>query len=305
MSIRFTLKKLSGSDASVIENAVTAAGGKQLTSAVNFEVEAVSKAGQAVPLEMGATYVSRDITMDKTVDPKKATGVQVMSGTNQLRFVPTLFVTKDGKTTATLKRNGNSVYTVVENNKSFNDLTNHWAKADIELLANKFVVDGVSDNRFEADRSITRAEFAALLVHALGLNPAAAQIDFKDVAAADWFADAVGTAAVAGLLSGYEDGTFRPNKEITREEQAAMVIRAMKYAGFDASVTSAKRDEMLATFKDANKIVWAKSEMAAAIQAGLMNGMTANSLESESYATRAQTVVILKRFLIKANFLNE
>jgi len=79
----------------------------------------------------------------------------------------------------------------------------------------------------------------------------------------------------------------------------------MKYAGMDTRITSAKRDETLASFLDANKIVWAQSEMAMAVQSGLMNGMTADSLASGSFATRAQTVVILKRLLIKANFLNE
>lgn len=305
LRIRFTLKKLSGSEASVIDNAIIAAGGKPLTSAVNFEVEAVSKAGQAVPVELGTTYVSRIIILDKAIDPKKATGAQVIPGTNQLRFVPTLFATKDGKTTATLIHNSNSLYAVVENNKSFDDLTNHWAQADIELLANKLVVDGVSDSRFEADRPITRAEFAALLVRALGLNMEAARTNFKDVAAADWFAEVVVPAAAAGLLSGYEDGTFRPNQKITREEQAAMVVRAMKYVGMDTSVTSTKRDETLASFQDANKIIWAQSEMAAAIQSGLMNGMTDNTLASGSYANRAQAVVILKRLLNKANFLND
>nr|WP_275690991.1 glycerophosphodiester phosphodiesterase family protein [Paenibacillus aceris] len=305
VSIRMTLKKLSGTDAASIDNAITAAGSKPLTSAVSFEVEAVSQTGQSVPVKLGATYVSRDIMLDKAVDPKKATGAQLMPGTNELRFVPTLFVTKDGKTTATLKRSGNSVYTVVENNKSFHDLKDHWAKMDIELLANKLVVEGVDDNRFEADRSITRAEFAALLVRALGLDYAASTIDFKDITANDWFGQAVGTAAAAGLLSGYEDGTFRPNKEITREEQAAMVIRAMKYAGIDPSVTSAQQAAALAPFEDADRIVWAKAEMAAAVQAGLMNGMTANTLASDGYATRAQTAAMLKRLLVKANFINE
>ncbi|WP_173224413.1 glycerophosphodiester phosphodiesterase family protein [Paenibacillus alba] len=306
LRIRFTLKKLDGQDASVVDQAISAAGGKPMTAAVHFEVEAANQAGQTAPVTLGATYASRTILLDKAIDPKKATGVQVIPGTNRLRFVPTLFVTKDGKTTATLIHNQNGVFTIVENHKSFSDLTNHWAKADIELLANKLVVDGVSDSRFEADRSITRAEFAALLVRSLGLSMEASKTtSFKDVAASDWFADVAGSAASAGLLSGYEDGTFRPNQEITREEQAAMVVRAMSFVGIDTRVSSAKRDETLASFQDADQIIWAQSEMAAAIQLGLMNGMAADTLASSSYATRAQSVVMLKRLLVKANFLNE
>ncbi|NOU96460.1 hypothetical protein GC093_25055, partial [Paenibacillus sp. LMG 31456] len=306
MSIRFTLQKLNGSDAAEVQGAIAALGGKQAADAIHFEVEAVNKAGQSVRVTLGSTYVSREIAVNKTIDPKKATGVRIMPGSNQLRFVPTLFFTKDGITTATIKRNGNSVYTIVENNKSFADLANHWAKEDIKLLANKLVVDGVSDNRFEADRPITRAEFAALLVRALAMDPAAAKASFSDVKDADWYAEAVATAVSAGIISGYEDGAFRPNKEITREEQAAMIIRAMTYVGVDTGITQAqsKLGDILAPFKDAGKIVWAKSEIAAAIQSGLMNGMTTDTLESGSHATRAQSVVLLKRFLSKVNFIN-
>lgn len=304
VSIRFTLTKLNANDAAAVQSAVAAAGGKQAAAPVEFEVEAVSKTGQTIPVPFGSTYVSRDIILNRTVDSSKATGVQYVLETKQLRFVPTLFTTKDGKTTATLKRNGNSVYTVIENNKSFADMTGHWAKADVELLANKLVVDGVTDNRFDAERPITRAEFAALLVRALGLTPAPAKASFSDVSAGDWYAEAAATAAEAGILGGYEDGTFRPNSKITREEQAAMVIRAMAYAGIDAKVSQAKQGEILASFKDAGQVVWAKAELAAAIQAGLMNGMTADTLESGGFATRAQSAAMLKRFLIKANFIN-
>ncbi|MGQ5390373.1 glycerophosphodiester phosphodiesterase family protein [Paenibacillus sp. M.A.Huq-84] len=306
LSIQFTLQKLSGSEAAAVQDAIAATGGKQAADAVHFEVEAINKAGQTVRITLGATYVSREIAVNKAIDPKKATGVRMMPGSNQLRFVPSLFFTKDGITTAIMKRNGNSVYTVVENNKTFADLANHWAKEDIELLANKLVVDGVSDSRFEADRSITRAEFAALLVRSLAMDPAAIKASFSDVKDADWYAEAVATAVSAGIISGYEDGTFRPNKEITREEQAAMIIRAMTYAGVDAGMIQAqnKLGDILAPFKDAGKIVWAKTEIAAAIQSGLMNGMTVDTLESGSHATRAQSAVLLKRFLSKVNFIN-
>ncbi|MCR8631346.1 glycerophosphodiester phosphodiesterase family protein [Paenibacillus radicis (ex Xue et al. 2023)] len=306
LSIQFILQKLSGSEAAAVQDAIAAMGGKQAADAVHFEVEAINKAGQTVRITLGATYVSREIAVNKAIDPKKATGVRIIPGSNELRFVPSLFFTKDGITTAIMKRNGNSVYTVVENNKTFADLANHWAKEDIELLANKLVVDGVSDSRFEADRSITRAEFAALLVRSLAMDPAAIKASFSDVKDADWYAEAVATAVSAGIISGYEDGTFRPNKEITREEQAAMIIRAMTYAGVDAGMIQAqnKLGDILAPFKDAGKIVWAKTEIAAAIQSGLMNGMTADTLESGSHATRAQSAVLLKRFLSKVNFIN-
>ncbi|QJD84974.1 glycerophosphodiester phosphodiesterase family protein [Cohnella herbarum] len=304
LSIRVTLQKLSGSDAAAVENSVTAAGGTPVAGTVKFEVEAVNQEGKSVAVSFGSTYVSRDIVLNKVVDPSKATGVQIFPGTNRMKFVPTLFYTKDGKTTATLKRNGNSLYTVIENNISFADMANHWAKAEVELLANKLVVNGVSANRFDGDRNINRAEFAALLVRALSLDPAKATTKFHDVNSAAWYAEDVATAVSAGLVSGYKDGTFRPDQEITRQELATMAIRALAYAGVDTTISADKQAEMLSRFKDVQAVGWGNSEMAAALNVGLLKGTTANTLGSESYATRAQSAVVLKRLLSKANFIN-
>ncbi|MEW9698564.1 glycerophosphodiester phosphodiesterase family protein [Paenibacillus sp. SI8] len=303
LSLRFTLQKLSGKEAAAAQRSVSAAGGTQVADVLNFEVEAVSD-GKSLVIPFGSTYVSREIGLNKVVDSSKATGVQILPETNGIRFVPALFFTKDGKTTAELKRNGNSIYTVIENNKSFADMANHWAKADVELLANKLVVEGVSANRFDGDRHISRAEFASLLVRALSLDPGTAKTTFHDVDAGAWYAKDVATAASAGLISGYADGTFRPSDEIIREELAAMVIRAFAYVGIDTKISTAKQTEVLQMFKDSNRIVWARTEMAAAVSAGLMNGMTSDKLDSGGHTTRAQAAVVLKRFLSKAKFIN-
>lgn len=83
-----------------------------------------------------------------------------------------------------------------------------------------------------------------------------------------------------------------------------MMVRALAFAGIDTGVSQAKQNEALAGFKDANAIGWAKAEVAAALQAGLMNGMTSDTIDPGSAATRAQSAVLLKRFLSKAGFIN-
>ncbi|UUZ83996.1 S-layer homology domain-containing protein [Paenibacillus sp. P26] len=90
-----------------------------------------------------------------------------------------------------MKRNGGSVYAVVEMNKTFTDISGHWAESNIKLLANKLVVDGVSDSLFQPERGITRAEFAALVVRSLGLDTSSTSTSFKDVSSSDWFASVV------------------------------------------------------------------------------------------------------------------
>ncbi|WP_163857524.1 S-layer homology domain-containing protein [Paenibacillus elgii] len=69
-------------------------------------------------------------------------------------------------------------------------------------------------------------------------------------------------------------------------------------------LSQAKQSEVLKPFKDGGSLGWAKAEVTAAIHAGLMNGMTAETLEADGIATRAQSAVMLKRFLSKANYIN-
>ncbi|NOU94656.1 DUF1080 domain-containing protein [Paenibacillus sp. LMG 31456] len=303
--ISITIKKLIGSEAAAVRDAVAKSGGTQIADTVEYDVQAVSNNGKSARLTFGSTYVSRSLVLNKAVDSLRATGVMYMPETKTLRFVPTIFEAKDGKTTATMQRNGNSVYSVVENNKSFVDMTNHWAKADVELLANKLVIDGVSDNRFDGERNITRAEFAVLLARALSLSTSSgAKNEFSDLASTAWYAGDVAAATEAGMINGYEDGTFRPNREITREEQAVMIIRALSYVNMDVKVSQAQQDEILGRYKDVDKIVWAKAEVAAAVNTGLINGMTTEALMMDSYSTRAQSAVTLKRLLYKVNFIN-
>ncbi|WP_248928734.1 S-layer homology domain-containing protein [Paenibacillus hamazuiensis] len=304
LNIKVSIKKLSDDAAKAVADAAASLGANQVSDVVDFNVVAEGKDGKTANIKFGNTYVSRSVKLSKSVDSSKATGVLYNEATNKLSFVPAVFGTKDDQPIATLKRNGNSIYTVVELNKSFDDIASHWAKADIELLANKLVVDGVSDNKFDADRNITRAEFAALVVRALGLSTVSAASDFTDVKSGAWYADAVAAAAQAGIINGYEDKTFRPDAQITREELAAMAVRAMSYADIATTVSADDQASLLKKFKDADDIVWAKAEIAAAINAGLINGLTDTTLGPDSQATRAQTATILKRFLSTANFIN-
>jgi N-acetylmuramoyl-L-alanine amidase len=305
LTIRVEIKKVTGDTATAVAGAIKGIGAVSLTDAIDFNVVAESKDGKKVSIELGNTYVSRSVVVKKALDKKKATGVLYDTNTKKLKFVPATFVTdKDGNTTVTLKRNGNSIYTVVEMNKSFSDLSGHWAKDDVTLLANKLIVDGVSDTMFEADRDITRAEFTALVVRSLGVNTSSAAVKFSDVKADAWYASDVATAVEAGIINGYEDNTFRPDASITREELAAMVVRALKFAGVDINVDAAKQTKLLSAWKDADKIVWAKNEVAAALEAGIVNGMTDTNLEIGKQATRAESVTMLKRFLNKAGFID-
>ncbi|MBP1966844.1 S-layer homology domain-containing protein [Paenibacillus aceris] len=303
--IKVTIKNVSADYAKSIAEKASSMGATVLSEAVDFSVTAQNNDGKSIEIKFGSTYISRSIDVKKPVDPNKATGALYNESTKELTFVPSTFETKDGHTVATLQRNGNSIYTVVELDKSFDDISNHWAQADIELLANKLVVNGVSEKKFDADRNISRAEFAALIVRSLGLSSAKSASSFLDVKDDAWYADAVSTASAAGIINGYENNMFRPDAPINREELAAMVVRAMSFAGVNPNVASAEEANLLIQFKDSSKIVWAQKEIAAAIHAKLINGINDEMLGADGQATRAQTATILKRFLNAVKFINE
>ncbi|SFB03452.1 Periplasmic component of the Tol biopolymer transport system [Cohnella sp. OV330] len=180
----------------------------------------------------------------------------------------------------------------------FTDIGKHWAKADIDWLATRLYVKGVSADAYQPNRSVTRAEFAALLVRIAGDGASDTEsLSFNDVKPSDWYNDPVRQAAALGLINGDGSGKFRPNERITREQMASMAWRA--YAKLVPEATTAKGAEieaLLQPFGDQDKISpWARAEVASAVRSGLMQGASANRFDSSGIATRAQAATLVKR----------
>ncbi len=184
----------------------------------------------------------------------------------------------------------------------FTDTTKHWAKNDIAELTNKLIASPRSSgSNFEPDKSITRAEFAVFIAMGLGLAGDEANARrFPDVSSGT-MAAYIGAAAKAGIINGNADGTFKPNSNITREQMALMMVRAMEYAGYDTSMNGAST-ATLTKFKDAAKIQ-SKDTVAKAVKEGIIQGVTTNTFQPQGNATRAQAAVMLKRVLDKLNYI--
>ncbi|WP_274654043.1 S-layer homology domain-containing protein [Paenibacillus humicola] len=301
--IRVDMKKVTGDDATEVANAVYKVG-ESVAPVYDFNVVAQGS-GKEQEVNFGQ-YVSRQLPLSETVTDTtyNLTGVMFNPDTNELNFVPTTFATEDGKTTATLMRNGNSIYTVVNVKPvSFTDMVGNWAQKDVTTLASKLIVEGTGANKFEPKRNITRAEFAAMVVRSLGLD-ASGTASFKDVASNQWYAGSVAAAADAGIIKGYEDGSFKPNANITRKEVAAMVVRAMAYAGKDVKLSDADVSAALAKYTDAASLGWAKAEVAAAIKSGIVLGQTSTQVVGDANANRAEAATMIIRFLSNVGFIN-
>ncbi|MFC4098422.1 S-layer homology domain-containing protein [Paenibacillus xanthanilyticus] len=273
-----------------------------LAPALDYHLFAQAK-GQTIEIaSFGGAYVERTIVLPGTTDPATTTALLFDPAKAAFHFVPAIVRTIGDHTEVVMKRNGNSMYAVVSGKKAFADLQGHWARSDIELLAAKQVVNGVTLNGFAPGKPITRAEFTALLVRALGWHsPDTVATTFSDVAQGDWFAAAVAVAAHAGIVEGSADGAFNPHERITREQMAVMVARALNEVN-----RSIEGNEVLpAKYTDHHSVsAWAEPAMAEMLAARIMEGKSETTLDPGAYATRAEAAVMIKRFLQFIEFMN-
>lgn len=152
--------------------------------------------------------------------------------------------------------------------RTFDDITGvhaHKNQPAIEALASREIINGKEQNLFEPEETMTRAEFAAIVVRSLGLKPVANN-KFKDVPASEWYAVYVGTANSYGIVQGTSetaDAKFNPNGKITRQEAAVMIARAAKLCGMDTVLDSGLIRDTLAQFGDYVKSdAWARNALA-------------------------------------------
>lgn len=306
VKITVTMEQVSGASAQQITSRAQRDGVMLLTVPVEFTITIGAGSNQQGMNDFGGTYVTRTFVLTSTVDGSIATAVRIDPVTGEMYFVPAIFSTANGQTEVKMMRQGNSIYSVVESKpRTFTDIQGHWAKADIELLTAKLIVKGTDADRFMPDQSITRAEFAALLVRSLGIaEEKTNRMPFEDIPSGSWFAGSVAAAASKGLVDGVDDKHFSPNESITREQMALMIARALsmtgkKEAGADQNGTALSR------FADRDKVSsWAQAAVSRVLQANLMNGTAADTFAPADKASRAQVAVILKRMLQHVGFIN-
>ena len=175
----------------------------------------------------------------------------------------------------------------------FTDVNDNDWFYDVVLYAyDNGLMTGVSATEFAPNQTTTRGMIVSMLARLEGVTNAE-DAGFADVAANDWYATAVNWAASVGVVNGYEDNTFRPNAPITREQMAAILYNYADYKGYDVS---ARAD--LSDYADAASISsWAEDVLAWANAEGLINGMTATTIDPQGATTRAQTAAMFERFL--------
>lgn len=172
------------------------------------------------------------------------------------------------------------------------DIEGSYAKDAIQALADKGILSGNGVGKFNPAGNISRQDFAIILAKALNLDvsSAPATATFSDVPTSHYAFNYVEAAVKAGLIAGVGNGQFGGTSNLSREQMAALFVRAL---GVDATGKGSSL-----TFSDANSISnWAKDSVAAAVELGLISGNGDGTFNPQGSAQRQQVAVVASKFL--------
>ncbi len=196
--------------------------------------------------------------------------------------------TKDGEATGICTICGEEVTVILP--RVFSDTNSEqWYSDAVDYCYENELVNGVTADRFAPNHSLTRAQLVTILYRLEGNPKTEGTLEFTDVNTGSFYSDAVLWASKNQIVNGYENGTFQPNRNITREQLATILFRYVQYKDAD----SGSRSD-LAGFEDAGKISnFAKEAFQWAVENEIVNGVTATQLKPYGQATRAQAAQLL------------
>lgn len=178
-----------------------------------------------------------------------------------------------------------------EKEPAFADIAGQWYESYVELVAEAGIIKGYDDGLFHGDNHVTREEFAAMLVRALGLTDNGEACAFTDISGR-WSEEAIRIAAQNGLVNGVNATTFAPDAEITRQEMMTMIARALKATGLNVTGS-----DDLSGYADANEVSgWALSSVRTLVASGIISGDN-GKLNPTGTCTRSEAAAVFSRLL--------
>lgn len=303
IKVRIEISASAAETVKLAENAAEKGTFSLVMPPLEFNITAVYGSQTATVTKFNA-YVERTVAIPDGIDPNKITTGVVIEADGSVRHVPTQ-VTKNGaRYFAKINSLTNSTYAVVWNPIEFSDVAKHWAKSAVNDMGSRMVIDGTGGGKFTPNRDITRAEFAAILVRGLGLKPENGPTAFSDVKASDWYSGVINTAYAYQLIDGFQDGTFRPQDKITREQAMLILSKAMVLTGLADTLSAKSADAVLHPFGDAAKVAkWAQNGVSSSVDAGIVTGRSADTLAPKANMTRAEVAAIVQRLLQKSELI--
>lgn len=169
-----------------------------------------------------------------------------------------------------------------------------WFYTTVEYVNKNGIINGMTEDTFAPATQLTRAMLVTILYRVEGSPRVESDSKFGDVKDSDWYGAPIIWAAENEIVNGISDTVFAPNNAITREQIAAIMYRYAKAKGYDV----AQGGMAVREFEDYETISsWAKEAMQWAVNAKLINGKTATTVNPLDNATRAEAATIIMRFI--------
>ncbi|WP_347327288.1 S-layer homology domain-containing protein [Paenibacillus wenxiniae] len=179
----------------------------------------------------------------------------------------------------------------------FDDTVGHWAQADIARLHRLGILNGVGGNKYDPNATLTRAQFAQMINNLLQLSSDGSKAGYSDIRSSAWYNNSIQAVTAAGVSNGYTDGTYKPNRKISREEMTHILLNTMRYVDSDGSFGT-DTNQVLSTFTDRSQVGnWARDDLASAIAEQLIKGRATGQLAPKANTTRAEAAVTLSRLI--------
>nr|WP_281288492.1 cadherin-like beta sandwich domain-containing protein [Saccharibacillus brassicae] len=300
LDVNITIQASGADVQNALSQAAASEGFTSVSTPLDFMITA-SNGERNVEVNNFTQYVEREIPIPAGIDPNRITTGVVIEPNGTVRHVPTAVTQTGGTYYAEVNSLTNSSYVLIWNPEQFADVAGKWSQSAVNDMASRLVVNGVGEDRFNPEGAVTRAEFAAILVRALGLPGTLQTAGFSDVASGQWYAEAAATADQYGLIAGYPDGTFRPNATITRQEAFTVLNRAAQIAPLRLPGTGSE----LGSYRDRADVAdWATDAAESLLAAGLVEG-SGGWLRPEATLSRAESAAVAQRLLRQASLIDQ
>lgn len=252
----------------------------------------VTSSQEAASQEVGFSGVSSNCqSFQATFNLSNSTAIYDFMANDVLDALPGIYTTyKQEGSAVTVK----AVFAAQETDPDFpfaDVAKGSWYYEGVRYAYENGLMSGTGEGTSSPDLPTSRGMLVTILYRLAG-SPAAGSASFTDVVKGQWYADGVAWASANGVVSGYPDGSFRPNDTITRGQMAAILYQ---YARIQGKLDDSRAD--LSIFSDLDSLsAYAKEPMSWAVAQGLFSGVSADTLAPGGSTTRAQAAVILTAF---------
>jgi len=180
----------------------------------------------------------------------------------------------------------------VNNSVSFDDIVDvPWATDSINFLANKNIITGIGEKKFDPKGNVTREAFAKIVALSFNIYDKTAVSDFVDTKKDDWHYSYIASVKKAGLINGIDQTSYGVGQNITRQDIAVILYKA--------AILNGKTFETKKTdFNDYDEIAdYAKEAVSFLAGAGIINGIDSNNFAPTEFATRAEAAKLIYAFI--------